>query len=257
MEGPVSVAADFKRRLLAGEPLLGTFVKTPHPSVVEVLAQTGLDCLCLDAEHAPFDRVDLDRGLLAARAGGIAALVRVASGQPHEILNALDLGAAGVVVPHVRSAAEAEGVVRACHYGAGGRGYAGGTRASGYVSPPIGERLARTRTETSVILQIEDIEALDHLDAIAAVPGVDAVFIGRIDLTVALGETDPKAARVMTAVSDIVAACCAARRTVGMFTPDLGEVPNWRERGASLFLLGADHGFIRAGAAQLRSDIGF
>jgi 2-keto-3-deoxy-L-rhamnonate aldolase RhmA len=72
----MSVAAEFKARLGAGELLLGTFVKTPHPSVVEVLAQTGLDCLCLDAEHAPFDRVDLDRGILAARAGVLAAYLR-------------------------------------------------------------------------------------------------------------------------------------------------------------------------------------
>lgn len=253
----MTVAGDFKSRLLAGDALLGTFVKTPHPSVVEVLAQTGLDCLCLDAEHAPFDRVDLDRGILAARAGGIAALVRVASAAPHEILNALDLGAGGVVIPHIRSAAEAEAAVLACHYGAGGRGYAGGTRASGYASPPIGERLKRTRTETSVVLQIEDVEALDHLDAIAAVPGVDAIFIGRIDLTVALGETDPKTERVMSAVSAIISACRAAGRPVGMFTPDLGEIGRWRDEGASLFLLGADHGFIRAGAAQLRSGVGF
>ncbi len=252
----MSVAADFKARLVAGEPLLGTFVKTPHPSVVEVMTQTGLDCLCLDAEHAPFDRVDLDRGVLAARAGGIPALVRVASAAPHEILTALDLGAAGVVVPHIRSPEEAKSAVRACYYGAGGRGYAGGTRASGYVSPPIGERLVSTRAETSVILQIEDAEALEHLDAIAAVDGVDALFIGRIDLTVALGETDPKAPRVMAAVADILAAGRAAGRTVGMFTPDLTEIPMWRHQGASLFLLGADHAFIRAGAVRLRADAG-
>jgi len=256
VEDPVNVAADFKSRLLAGKPLLGTFVKTPHPSVVEVLAQTGLDCLCLDAEHAPFDRVDLDRGLLAARAGGIAALVRVASAAPHEILNALDLGASGVIIPHVRSAAEAEAAARACHYGAGGRGYAGGTRASGYISPPIGERLAWTRAQSSVILQIEDVEALEHLDAIAAVPGVDAIFIGRIDLTVALGETDPEAERVLAAVSDIIHACRAAGRTVGMFTPNLSEVAGWRAQGVGLFLLGADHAFIRAGAIKLRADAG-
>ena len=253
----MSVAADFKSRLAAGEPLLGVFVKTPHPSVVEVLAQTGLDCLCLDAEHAPFDRVDLDRCILAARAGAVPVLVRVASSQPHDILNALDLGASGVVVPHVRSAEEARAAARACHYGAGGRGYAGGTRASAYVSPPIGDRLRTARAETAVILQIEDAEALDDLDAIAATPDVDALFVGRIDLTVALGETDPKSERVMAAVSRIVAACRAAGRRVGMFTPDLDETPLWREQGTSLFLLGSDHAFLRVGAADLRLKAGF
>lgn len=253
----MSVAAKLKTRLVEGDALLGTFVKTPHPSVVEVLAQTGLDCLCLDAEHAPFDRIDLDRGLLAARAGGMPTLVRVASASPHEILNALDLGAAGVIVPHIRSPQEAEAAVRACHYGAGGRGYAGGTRASGYLSPAIAGRLASTRTETSVILQIEDVEALEHLDALVGVEGIDAIFIGRIDLTVALGETDPKSPRVIAAVSGIIAACRAIGRTVGMFTPDLSELSMWREQGSSFFLLGADHAFIRNGALALRTEAGF
>ena len=107
-----------KKRLAQKELIVGTFVKTPAPIVVEVLARTALDCVCLDAEHAPFDRGSLDLCLMAARAGGMASLVRVASAAPEHILNALDCGATGVLVPHVRSAAEAEAVVRSVHYGA-------------------------------------------------------------------------------------------------------------------------------------------
>lgn len=248
----MSPAADFKRRLRASEPLVGVFVKTPDPVVVEVLAQTGLDCLCLDAEHGAFDRRALDLCLMAARAGGAPALVRTASAEPSGILSALDLGAAGVVIPHVRSGEEAAAAARHAHYGPGGRGYAGGTRAAGYVSPPIGERLLRTAAETSVIVQLEDADALPHAEAIASAPGVDAVFIGRIDLTVALGEHDPKAARVMDAVEDATRRVRAAGTAVGMFTPDLGELPHWRARGAGLFLLGSDLGFLRSGAEALR-----
>ncbi len=122
----------FAGRLRSGEQLAGTWVKTPHPQVVEVLALSPLDCLVLDAEHAPFDRGALDLCILAARAGGTPVLVRPASGSPESILAALDGGADGVVIPHIRSAGEAEAAVRACQYVPGGRGFAGSSRAAGY-----------------------------------------------------------------------------------------------------------------------------
>lgn len=120
-----------KTRIAAGDALLGTFVKTSHPQIFEVLAQTSLDLLVVDAEHAPFDRSDIDLAVMASRAGGIPVIVRPAEGSPSAILNALDCGADGVLVPHVRSAAEARAVARAAHYGPDGRGYAGTTRAAG------------------------------------------------------------------------------------------------------------------------------
>lgn len=251
----------FKSRLASGAPLLGTFVKTPHPHVVEVLATTGLDCLCLDAEHAPFDRRDLDLCIMAARAAGMPVLVRPASAAAHEILNALDCGADGVLVPHVRSAAEAEAVAAIVHYGPGGgparRGYAGSSRAAGYGTKAIPDHLAASTARSVVIAQIEDLEALDEIDAIAAVPGIDALFIGRIDLTIALGCTSPDNPKVLEAVERILAACRAAGRACGMFTPRPADVAMWREKGASLFLLGSDHGFLREGAASLARVAGF
>jgi len=251
---------DLKTRLASGAPLLGTFIKTPHPHVVEVLAGTGLDCLCLDAEHAPFDRRDLDACILAARAGGKPVLVRPASGAAHEILNALDCGADGVLVPHIRCAAEAGAVAASVHYGPGGgparRGYAGSSRAAGYGTRSIPDHLAASAARSVVIAQIEDLEALDEIDAIAAVPGIDALFIGRIDLTIALGCISPDDPPVIAAVEHILAACRAAGRACGMFTPRPADVPMWREKGASLFLLGSDHGFLREGAASLARAAG-
>lgn len=251
----------FKSRLVSGAPLLGTFIKTPHPHVVEVLAMTGLDCLCLDAEHAPFDRRDLDACILAARAGGMAVLVRPASAAAHDILNALDCGADGVLVPHVRSAAEAAAVAASVHYGPGGnhahRGYAGSSRSAGYGTRTIPDHLEASAATSVVIAQIEDLEALDEIDAIAAVPGIDALFIGRIDLTIALGCTSPDDPKVISAVERILAACRAAGRACGMFTPRPTDVPNWQGQGARLFLLGSDHGFLREGAASLARAAGF
>lgn len=246
----------FKQRIAARDPMLGTFVKTPHPHIVEVLASTGLDCLCLDAEHAPFDRRDLDLCILAARAASIPVIVRPPSSAHEQILNALDCGADGVLVPHVRSAEEAQAVAKASHYGAGGRGYAGSSRAAGYGSIAIPDHLANSAARSIVIAQIEDLEALDDIDAISAVEGIDALFIGRIDLTIALGCTDPDDPKVVEALDLIIAAAKNSGRPVGMFTSKPADTAIWRDKGVSLFLLGSDHGFLRSGTAALRQQFG-
>ena len=246
----------FKQKLAAGEPLLGTFLKTPHPHVVEILTTAGLDCICIDAEHAPFDRSAIDLCVMAARAGGLPAIVRPASAAAHELLNALDCGADGVLVPHLRSAAEATELARVAHYGPGGRGFAGSTRASGYGLTNIVDHLANTASRTAVIAQIEDAEALDEIDAIAAVEGIDALFVGRIDLTISLGCTSPDDPKGVAAVERIVAACKNAGRVSGMFLSRAADVAQWRERGSSLFLLASDQNFLRSGARAMRVDAG-
>lgn len=240
-----------KERLSAGEPVIGSFVKTPSPIIVEVLAMTDLDCLCLDAEHAPFDRLAIDACAMAARAAGKDLLVRVPAVTSEHVLNALDCGATGIVAPHIRSAAEAEALVRMAHYGAGGRGYAGSSRAAGYTTRPMAAHLQGSAKRTVVIAQIEDPEAVEALDEIAAVDGIDALFVGRVDLTVAYGATDQDDPRVIDAVERVCAAGRRHNRAVGMFLARPGDIPLWRQKGASMFLLGSDHSFLLAGAAAL------
>jgi 2-keto-3-deoxy-L-rhamnonate aldolase RhmA len=241
----------FRDRLLAGERLIGTFVKTPSPIVAEVLSLTKLDCLCLDAEHAPFDRLAIDGALAMTRAAQMPALVRVATASPEHILNALDSGATGVVAPHIRSAAEAAAFAKACRYGAGGRGYAGSSRAADYTTRSMADHLEYSAAETVTIAQIEDPEAVDDIAAIAAVAGIDALFIGRVDLTVAYGVASQDDPLVIAAMEQICAAALRHGRRVGMFLARPGDVPLWAARGASLFLLGSDHGFLLQGAANL------
>jgi 2-keto-3-deoxy-L-rhamnonate aldolase RhmA len=245
-----------KVRLAGGEPILGTFIKTPHPHVVEVLASSELDCLCLDAEHAPFDRRDLDLCIIAARGFGIPVLVRPPSAAPEHLLNALDCGADGVLVPHVRSADEARAVALAAHYGPGGRGYAGSSRAAGYGTVPMRQHKQASAERTVVIAQVEDVDAVEAIEEIVAVGGIDAFFIGRIDLTVALGCETPDDPAVIAAVERVAAACKKAGRPCGMFLSLVEDVPHWQSLGVSLFLLGSDHGFLREGAAALRRRSG-
>ena len=249
------MTATFRERLRAGERLVGTFVKTPAPVVTEVLSRSGLDLLVLDAEHAPFDRAELDGCLAIAAAIGMPTLVRVPSADPTHVLNALDLGATGVMVPHVATAEAARAAVAASHHGPGGRGYSGSTRAAGFAGRRIEEQLGRASRSTTVVVQIEDGEAVEQIDAIAAVAGVDALFIGRIDLTVSMGCTDPADPKVVAAVERICAAGRAAGVPVGMFVATTAEARQWIERGASLFVLSSDHGFLLAGARQLREAL--
>jgi 2-keto-3-deoxy-L-rhamnonate aldolase RhmA len=240
----------FKERLLSGELIIGTWIKTADSNLVEVLALSDLDCLILDAEHAPFDRREINLCVQAGEAAGKPILVRIAAARPEYALQALDCGATGIVVPHVRSAAEARAAVRMSHYGHGGRGYAGSSRSAGYTRTPMAQHLANSAARTVVILQIEDPEAIEDIDEIAQVDGVDALFVGRIDLAVAVGKS-PDDPAVVAVVEQVCAASLRHGRKCGMFLSRVDDVPQWRELGATLFLLGSDHSFLLSGAAQL------
>ena len=245
---------NFRQKLLSGECLIGTFVKTPSMMVAEVLASTDLDTVCFDAEHSPFDRRDIDGCLLAFRALQKPSLVRVASSSPDHILNALDCGATGVVIPHVDSPEKALACATAARYGRVGRGYAGSTRSAGYGTASVADNISLNQSETTVVAQIEDLAALDHIEEISAQEGIDCLFIGMMDLTVALGATSSQQDIVIQAAEKVCAAARANNRRLGIFVPDVDSIPFWRERGVTFFLMSSDHSFIKQGANKLVAD---
>ncbi len=250
----MSRCASFRRRLRAGEAVAGTFLKTPSPITAEVLGLSDLDVVCLDAEHAPFGRLELDLCIAALRAADMPSLVRVPSDSPHDIRSALDSGATGILVPHVITAEQAAAIVKASRFGEGGRGYAGSPRAAGFTTKSMKDHLADSREGTTVIVQIEDSLALDNVAEIASVDGVDALFIGRADLAVALQQ--PVSAKpVIEAVERVCQDARHAPAAVGMFTPNLDEIPAWIDHGATLFLLSSDQSFLLAGANSLASKL--
>jgi 2-keto-3-deoxy-L-rhamnonate aldolase RhmA len=243
-----------KDQLSARAPLLGTFLKTPSSMIAEVLVRTDLDLVCIDAEHAPFDRRDIDACIQALTAGGKPVIVRVPSSQPEHILNALDCGATGILAPHFRTGLDASRLASDCKYGSG-RGYAGSSRAAGYGARTMREHIALSNAATCVIAQIEDAEALTQLGDIFAVPGIDAFFIGRADLAVSMGADSPDDPRVVDAVAEICRQGAAAGVCIGMFTGNLSEIEGWRRQGASLFLLGSDHTFLLSGARAFSESV--
>ncbi len=244
----------FRQRLTANESIVGTFLKTPSPIVAEVLSHSALDAVAIDVEHAPFGRLELDHCIAALQLADMPSLVRISDDSPTQIRNALDCGATGIVVPHVTSAEQAAAIARNAHFGAGGRGYAGSPRAARYTTKPMAEYLATSRAQTTVVVQIEDLEALDRVSDIAAVDGVDCLFVGRVDLAVAMEESVSSTVVVDT-VKAICRACAGTGTAIGMFTPDLTEIPMWRELGANLFLLSSDQSMVLAGANQLAESI--
>lgn len=245
---------NFKSRMHAGENLCGTFVKTPAYEVVEVLAKSGLDFICFDAEHAPFDRGRLDACLAIARALDFPALVRVPTGSADEILKALDSGALGIVVPHVDTVEKAENISRWSRFGHGGRGFAGSTRWAGYATRSMAEVLAQA-DETVVIAQIEEPEAVNAAEAIAAVGGIDGLFIGPADLAVCLGTTDPTSAPVRDSMKTVALATQKHGKTCMTFAPDASSAPVLKALGISMFFLASEHGFMLNAAKAMATDI--
>ncbi len=140
-----SSAASFRQRVIAREPLIGTFLKTPTGHATEIIADAGFDFVIIDQEHSPFDRTSSDVAFLAARAAGIPALVRVPG--PEAILSVLDCGAAGVLIPHVASVDYARKVAALCRYRGGKRGFATSTRAGRYTAVPMWQHIADVRCQ--------------------------------------------------------------------------------------------------------------
>lgn len=236
----------FRVRVQARERIVGTFVKTPAIEVVEVLAMSGLDCLCLDAEHAPFGRRELDACLAMGRALDLPMLVRVGAGTPDAILQALDSGAVGIVIPHVDSAEKAEAASRAARYGAGGRGYAGSTRWAGFATRAMPGVLAQD-AQTVVIAQIEEPAGVDAVDAIAAVRGVDALFVGPADLAVGYG-VPVESAEVDAAYAAAGRACAAAGTGLWTWVANEAGAARRAAQGVTGFLAGSEHAWMLAGA---------
>jgi len=243
-----------KARMAAGEVLTGTFVKIAEVTVIEVLATSGLDFLCLDTEHSGWDRGRLDACLAVARALDMPCLVRVPSGTPENVLIALDAGAVGVVVPHVASAAQAALVAQAAHFGPGGRGFAGSTRWAGFATRTMADVLAQDG-QTIVIAQIEEPEGVEAAAAIAAVPGIDALFAGPADLTVGYGLNALGSDVLSRALDQIGTAARGAGRAYATWVPDSATAKTWARHGVTMFLVGSDHSFLRAGAAAVARDL--
>lgn len=219
----------FKKRLKGGRPALGCLSNMASPVAAEILAACGYDAVMTDMEHGPGDFFNAVQQFQAIAGGGAVPLIRVAANDPVDLKRALDAGPAGVMVPAVSSADEARAAVEACRYPPQGiRGVAPSVaRASGY-GTDIEDYLQWLETEFLLICQIETMEGVGNVDAIATVEGVDMLLVGPMDLSASAGhfndpdcaEMDALMARVAEAVGK-AGILLGTMATAGRAAPDL------------------------------------
>lgn len=250
MANPRPSYTDFRRRLKSREYLLGTFIKIPTTHATEIVGSLGFDFIVIDQEHSPLDRGDVDIMVLAARASNIAGIVRVADPGHASILSVLDSGATGVLVPHVHSAEKARDIVAACRYRGGKRGFASTTRAGGFGDAKYRDHIEEQDSHVACVAMIEDVAALDEIDAIAAVEGLDAFFIGRGDLTAAIGAPSMTSSETLDVVKPIMAAARKAGMPVIVLSPDREDAVTMANLGATAFMVSNDQNFLKKAAKQ-------
>jgi len=250
----MSNTPNFRDRFRQGEKLVGTFIKNTDGRSVEILGLCGLDFVVVDAEHAPFDRGSVDLCLLAARASATAGVVRVAELNAAHILAALDSGAEGVLVPHIASVAQARLAVEAARYRGGRRGFSNSPRAGAYGGAGMVDHIARSDAAVTVIAMIEDAEALEQIDAIVAVDGIDGFFVGRGDLAVALGAAHPNTPEISAAVETICAAARAVNKPVCVMIGAAADAKPFQAMGVTAFIVSSDQGLMRQAANKVVAD---
>lgn len=243
-----TIVPDFRARLRSTDFLLGTWVTLLDPVAAELLAGSGFDFLVADGEHGPLGTDDLVAILIATRAAGVPVLARVGANEPVRIMHALDSGASGVVVPQIRTVADAERAVAWCRYPPLGLRGIAPRRASEY-GRHTADYLAAANELVTCCIQIETREALDDLDAILSVPGVDALLIGPNDLSAALGHTgDLGHPEVEAAITRVLERAVAHGVPAGIWTPSTTMTKARRAQGFRFTTVGADYGFMLAAA---------
>jgi len=248
------MAHEFRARLKAGDKLLGTMVTLASAASAEVLASLGFDWLFIDGEHGPIEARELNE-ILQAVSHKTACIVRVPEAAEVPVKRALDLGAHGIIVPQVNTAEQAANVVRWARYAPEGARGVGLARAQGY-GQRFREYLASANNEIAVIVQAEHAHAVENIEAIVKVPGIDAVLLGPYDLSASLGKMgqidDPKVVAAIRRVTDV---CRAAGMPLGYFGVTAAAVQPYVAQGYTLIVAGVDTLYLAGGAKALLNEL--
>jgi len=242
-----------RQKLAAGRTVIGTMlVEIRQPGIMTLLANAGFDFVLIDNEHGPFSVetiADLSR---AARDNGVTPIVRIPELTYAHVAQSLDGGAQGIMLPRVTARAQVEECVRYMKYPPEGRRGAVLSRGhTGFRAGPLAETLAAMNRETFLVIQIETAEAVEHLNELLGVRGVDAALVGPTDLSLALGVPgkmdDPK---LVAAIEQTLAACNASGVIPAIHTNDLAMTAGWAGRGMRLVSISSEAGLLVGAAAQ-------
>jgi 4-hydroxy-2-oxoheptanedioate aldolase len=240
-----------KQRLKNGEVLLGTFLSLGNALSAEIIANAGFDWVIVDIEHGLGSEGDVINQLLGLKNTNVSAIVRVESCQRQRINRVLDAGADGIMCPRIETTEEARLVAKAMQYPPEGtRGVAKMIRVAKYGDDFDAYRNAASEDLLGVI-QIETLEALNNLDAIAGIDGVDVLFIGPSDLSMALGIFgDITHPLFVETVDKIISAAKLAGKYIGILLLNPTDLKKYHDMGIQFFASGTDASFLNMGAKQ-------
>lgn len=246
-----------RERIKRGETVFGTFMKLPSPQVVEILGLAGWDFAIFDTEHGPLTFESVERLVQAAEVAGISPIVRVYENDAALIGRALDLGAKGVLVPHISTADAAARLVEASRFHPeGSRGICRYVRAARFSSMDRQEYFKMANEETLTVAMIEGTEGVANLDSILEVPGIDLVFVGPYDLSQALGVPGQVDNVIVTdAMSAIAKKAQAHKVALGTFADDPKTALRWAQAGVQFNAISTDVGMIYQIAEQLAGEL--
>ncbi len=249
---------NLKKRLQNGDLLLGTMVsELRNPNIVHMLAQAGFDFFIIDNEHGGYSPETVSDLIAAARGAEIAPVVRIPEIRRETILKPLDSGAAGLLVPQVNTADQArEIMVHAKYPPEGNRGVALRRAHSRYQRVTPSDYLKQANTETFIAVQAETPASIENLEAIAAVPGVDAVFVGPFDLSVSLGiPGQVNHPRELEAIERILEVTRRHHLISGIQLFDVPGIRAWVEKGMRFVSYSSDVGLLADAAVSALADI--
>lgn len=234
---------------------LGTWITTASADIAEILADGGFDWLVFDMEHAPLDIETVQTLLQATRKSDIVPIIRVAWNDQVLIKRALDIGSYGILVPLVNSKEDAVRAVQAAKYPPEGFRGVGPRRASNYYRH-FQDYLARANDEIMIIVQIEHFKAVDNIDSILSVEGLDAVYIGPADLTASMGMFGQyEHPKVVEAIKKVLLSCKKAGIPAGTHAFDAQSAINLTSKGFRLITVGTDVGFLIQGCSETLKEV--
>lgn len=255
---PVSLTKNkIKERLQSGRTVTGSFLFSREPACAEILGYAGMDFVLIDTEHTPNTSTEVVHLVRAVETSGAEPVIRIRTNDPALILQALDVGATGILVPRVNTAQAAKAVVRAAKYGPDGeRGMAGMVRAAKYGLIAGKEYRAIANQNVFVMVQVEEVEAVRNLDEIVAVDGIDGIFIGPADLSQSMGISGqfehPDFHRT---VLDVISRGIKAGKHVAVFCPSPADARRWQQAGADIVAVSGDTLLLAQAAKKLLQDM--
>lgn len=241
----------FKKKLLAGQRLIGYEVDLCDPCISEMVGQAGFDYIWIDTEHSAMDYHTVLMHIIATKAGGSASMVRVPWNEPYLAKRVLEMGPDAIIFPMVNSAEEAKLAMDACMYPPKGTRGFGPRRACQYCAEDLFEYIEDAPDRLTRIIQIEHVDGVKNLDEILKVPYLDAIIVGPCDLSGSIGHlNDIFHPEVLAYIDECIAKCKAAGMPIGVAVGANTEadVKYWLDRGFQFISAGSDMSAISNGS---------